>query len=84
MSAGAGYRLVARRLHKVQRYVVARATGPHAPRIGAPVFDERGRRVGVVVDVFGPVSRPYILVKGEDVPGYHARVRDLIGGGKNG
>ena len=71
-------------LHTVQRSVVARALGPHAPRIGAPLFNEQGAKVGVVADVFGPVSRPYILVKGEAVEKYWARERDLLGGGKNG
>ncbi len=84
MRQGAGFKLVAEFLHQVQRNVVARSIGPHAPRIGAPLFDERGRKVGIVADVFGPVSRPYILVKGGAAEKYYARERDLIGGGKHG
>ena len=69
---------VARFLHTVQRYVVARSTG-RVPKPGAPLFDERGKRVGVVADVFGPVSRPYILIKGEVRDRYFAREKDLVG-----
>jgi rRNA processing protein Gar1 len=30
---------------------------------GYPVYDEGQRRVGNVLDVFGPVSNPYIAIK---------------------
>ena len=33
------------------------------PRIGEKVVDEKLKQVGVVFDVFGPVSRPYVSVK---------------------
>lgn len=32
-------------------------------RIGESVFDESGRRVGTVFDLFGPVSRSFVAVK---------------------
>ncbi len=32
-------------------------------RIGESVFDERGRMVGTVFDLFGPVSGPFVAVK---------------------
>ncbi len=32
-------------------------------RIGSPVLDREGRRIGFVYDLFGPVSSPYIAVK---------------------
>lgn len=36
-----------------------------APKIGLKVFDMRGKPIGVVLDVFGPVKSPYIEVKVE-------------------
>lgn len=34
-----------------------------APPINSKVFDSKGREVGFVYDVFGPIKSPYILVK---------------------
>ncbi len=33
------------------------------PQLGSPVYDERMKRIGVVYDVMGPVSSPYVSVK---------------------
>ncbi len=35
----------------------------HLPRIGDKVVDDKLSSVGMVFDVFGPVSSPYIAVK---------------------
>ena len=32
-------------------------------RIGQYVFDKRGKKVGSVFDIFGPVEQPYISVR---------------------
>jgi RNA-binding protein len=32
-------------------------------RIGAPVLNREGRRIGFVYDLFGPISNPYIAVR---------------------
>jgi|TARA_B100001971_G_scaffold135769_1_gene125402 rRNA processing protein Gar1 len=32
-------------------------------KIGETVFDYKGKRVGVVFDVFGPVNKPYASVR---------------------
>ncbi len=64
-------------LHKVHGYIILRARV--VPRIGAPVFDGGGRRVGVVADVFGPVNNPYIAVKGKEGKDYFIRPKDLWG-----
>lgn len=40
--------------------VVARSPGK--PRLGARVTDNRGREVGKVADLIGPVREPYVLV----------------------
>lgn len=32
-------------------------------RIGMPVLDRAGRRIGFIYDLFGPVSNPYIAVR---------------------
>lgn len=49
-----------------QGVLVLRSSGPDHPAIGATVVDERLDRVGTVVDVFGPVDRPYLAVDPED------------------
>ena len=33
------------------------------PKIGAPVFDSKGTRIGKVHDIIGPVGRPWVVVK---------------------
>ncbi len=35
----------------------------HLPRIGDKVVDDKLSNVGMVFDVFGPVSSPYVAVK---------------------
>jgi rRNA processing protein Gar1 len=71
--------LVAEFMHRVGQYVVARADPKAVPRIGAPVYDEKGRKMGIVSDVFGPVRAPMILVKGKRSDKYFARPSDLLG-----
>jgi len=43
--------------------LILRAEEPS--KIGAKVIDGHKRRVGVVLDVFGPIDSPYISVKPE-------------------
>lgn len=45
-----------------QGLIVARAADDDRPEIGATVLDESLDGVGRVVDVFGPVSRPYVAI----------------------
>ena len=33
-------------------------------QIGENVYDKRGKKVGRVFDIFGPVDRPYVAIKG--------------------
>ena len=42
------------------------STGDEPPRIGSGVVDESLATVGRVVDVFGPVDRPYVAVTPND------------------
>lgn len=35
----------------------------HAPNSGAAVCDKKGRKIGAVVKVFGPVKEPYVSVR---------------------
>ncbi|MFH2112638.1 MAG: Gar1/Naf1 family protein [Candidatus Bathyarchaeota archaeon] len=35
-------------------------------RIGQPVLDKRGKRVGQVFDIFGPVTAPYASIRMKD------------------
>ncbi|MFB6133444.1 MAG: H/ACA ribonucleoprotein complex subunit GAR1 [Halanaeroarchaeum sp.] len=51
-----------------QGLLVLRSDGSDHPDIGAQVIDESLDDVGRVVDVFGPVDRPYLAVSpAEDV-----------------
>ena len=58
-----------------QRLAIVRCDGRDHPAIGTPVIDERLSSAGRVVDVFGPVDRPYVAVS----PGRSVRLADLIG-----
>ncbi|GAB3701984.1 H/ACA ribonucleoprotein complex subunit GAR1 [Halorubrum pallidum] len=56
---------------------IARAeAGEEPPRIGSSVVDESLSTVGRVVDVFGPVDRPYVAVTPNDGVG----LASLVGG----
>lgn len=44
---------------------VAQSTDDEPPEIGTTVLDEELSEVGTVVDVFGPVSQPYLTVSPE-------------------
>jgi len=46
--------------------VVVRAPDGDHPGIGAELLDSNLERVGRVVDVFGPVERPYLAVSPAD------------------
>jgi RNA-binding protein len=45
-----------------QGLAVVRCDDDEAPDVGATAVDESLSRVGRVVDVFGPVDRPYLAV----------------------
>lgn len=45
-----------------QGLAIVRCPGEDHPRIGTETVDEQLDDVGRVVDVFGPVSRPYVAV----------------------
>lgn len=45
-----------------QGVAVARCPGEEYPDIGTSVLDEDLNDVGRIVDVFGPVERPYLAV----------------------
>ena len=49
-----------------QNLAVVRCEDDRPPEIGTAVVDERLSRVGRVVDVFGPVERPYLAVVPDD------------------
>jgi RNA-binding protein len=49
-----------------QGLAVARVSDDDPPRIGAVVVDENLDEVGRIVDVFGPVARPYVAVTPDD------------------
>ncbi|MEM0084815.1 MAG: Gar1/Naf1 family protein [Candidatus Methanomethylicia archaeon] len=43
------------------KMILARAE--KAPKINAKVYDSKGKIVGSVYEVFGPVKNPYILIR---------------------
>ena len=58
-----------------QGLALVRWEGAESPEIGLPVVDESLSTVGRVVDVFGPVDRPYLAVS----PNASVRPADLLG-----
>ncbi len=46
--------------------VVARSDDDAHPDLGTEVVDESLDRIGRVVDVFGPVDRPYVAITPDD------------------
>ncbi|WP_227130850.1 H/ACA ribonucleoprotein complex subunit GAR1 [Halorubellus salinus] len=50
-----------------QGLAIARVSDDDPPRIGAGVVDENLDDVGRVVDVFGPVTRPYVAVSADGI-----------------
>lgn len=71
--------MVGKYIHSVDRYHVVRGDGNCVPRIGAILHFKDGEKAGFVADVFGPVSRPYLLVKGKKAREYYARKKDILG-----
>jgi RNA-binding protein len=59
-----------------QGLAIVRCPGEDHVDIGAQVVDESLDAVGRVVDVFGPVDRPYVAV----TPGDGVGLADLVGG----
>ncbi|WP_327051764.1 H/ACA ribonucleoprotein complex subunit GAR1 [Halomicrococcus gelatinilyticus] len=52
-----------------QGLAIVRSPGEEYPDLGTAVVDEQLDDVGRVVDVFGPVERPYLAVSpADDVP----------------
>ncbi len=49
-------------------FVTVRATGAEFPSEGAPLTAPGGKLEGRVVRVFGPVSRPYAVVRPRRMP----------------
>ncbi len=66
-------------MHSVGRYHVVKARPDAVPRIGAPVYDRYGRKLGIVTDVFGPVSSPYFAMRGNKAQQVYVSEGDLLG-----
>lgn len=51
-------------LHVVQKRLIVRSDGSEEmPRVNSWVVDQKMNRIGKVFDIFGPVERPYIIVR---------------------
>ncbi len=59
-----------------QGLAVVRCPEGSTPEIGTVVVDESLSEVGRIVDVFGPVSRPYVAVTPDD----RGKLPNLLGG----
>jgi len=57
----AGMKKVGRLLHLTSRGLVARLESPL--KLGEPLLVRGKREVGRLFDLFGPVSRPYALIR---------------------
>jgi len=53
-------------VRSAQGLAIVRCPDDEHPDIGAEVVDERLTDIGRVVDVFGPVSKPYLAVTPDD------------------
>ncbi len=49
----------------VGKTVVIRISSEEIPSIGEALYDREGRKVGVVLDIIGPVSSPFAVLRGE-------------------
>jgi len=49
-------------LSKSKKFVI-KSSSKAIPKIGDSVYDSKSRVIGLVYDVIGPVSSPYILIK---------------------
>ncbi len=58
-----------------QGLAVLRSVDEESPRIGTRVLTEELTEVGELVDVFGPVERPYLAVSPDD----GVRLASLVG-----
>jgi len=45
------------------------------PKMGQPVFDRSGQRIGNIIDIFGPIQRPYVKIK----PASGVELEKLVG-----
>lgn len=51
-------------LHKTPSgRLIVKISGKNPPRLGSKVLDSRGNLLGIVIDVIGPVSSPYAVIK---------------------
>ncbi|WP_332898988.1 MULTISPECIES: H/ACA ribonucleoprotein complex subunit GAR1 [unclassified Haladaptatus] len=51
-----------------QGLAIVRLPGEEHPNIGTAVIDENLDEVGRIVDVFGPVSNPYVAISSDRRP----------------
>ncbi|RRJ30579.1 H/ACA ribonucleoprotein complex subunit GAR1 [Halocatena pleomorpha] len=62
-------------VNTAQGLAVVRASDASYPDLGTSVIDERLDTVGEVVDVFGPVDRPFVAVS----PASETQLAPLLG-----
>ena len=72
-------------LHRVGKSIVGRIVDPRwIPRIGSPLFDVKGKKVGYVADVIGNVRKPYVVIRGSVVEEYYSKEKFLVRGDIDG
>lgn len=45
-----------------RRFIICRSTQKGKILLGETVYSEKGAPVGTIVDIFGPVERPYLKI----------------------
>lgn len=66
-------KLLGRVLHLTRRGLVVRVE--ETPSLGKEVYDSSNRKIGTILDIFGPVKGPYVAVK----PDKGMKEEDLAG-----
>ena len=44
-------------------YIIVKLTTEKLPKLNTPVYTEDARRIGVLLDIIGPVKAPYAVIK---------------------
>lgn len=54
-----------------KRFLICRTALRDRTLLGETVYSEKGERVGVVIDIFGPVKKPYLKILKRDGENVH-------------
>jgi rRNA processing protein Gar1 len=69
-------REVGKVVSRFKRFIICQSSEKARIYLGDPVYSRQGKEVGTVIDVFGPVKRPYLKIlkkNGKDVSTLYVR-----------